>query len=59
MVVFCKLNDDEIRAQTKKRLLVRRVVTEHLIREFRGAMGLYGEVPDNGGYFAEGEYKKY
>ena len=58
MVVFCELNDNKIRAQTKKRLIVRRVVTEHLLREYRGAMVLYREVPDNEGYFAEGEYEK-
>ena len=55
MVVFCNLNDEEIRAQKKKSPLVRRVVTEDPLREYRGAMGLYREVPDIEGYFAEGE----
>ena len=58
MAFFCKLDDGDIKAQTKKRLFVRRVVTEHLIRESRGSMGRYLEFPDNGDYFAEGEYYK-
>ena len=58
MAVFCKPNYGEIPTQTKKRLLARRVVTEHRIREYRGAMGLCREVPDNKGCFVEGEYEK-
>ena len=58
LVVFCKLNDDEIRAHTKKLLLVQRVVTENYLREYRRAIGLYREIPDNEVYFAKGEYKK-
>ena len=46
------------RAQTKKRLPVRRVVAVNLLRKYRRAMGLCREVPDKEGHYAEGKYKK-
>jgi len=46
-VVFAKLSDSEVVTATKNRLLVRRVVTDALLKIYRDNIDLYSQVPDN------------
>ena len=53
-VVFAKLSDDEIASEHKSKLLVRKIVTDKLLRHYGNNIGdLYESIPYNHSFFGE------
>ena len=53
-VVFAKLSDDEIASEHKSKLLVRKIVTDKLLRHYGNNIGdLYESIPYNDSFFGE------
>jgi hypothetical protein len=58
MVVFAKLSDSELQVGRKKRLLVRRHVTDRLLSHYRKNLDDYREIPTNHSYFDDGQTER-
>lgn len=53
-VLFAKLSDDEIASEHKSKLLVRKLVTDKLLRRYGNNIGdLYQNIPYNHSFFGE------
>jgi hypothetical protein len=53
MVVFAKMSDNEIAIAIKKKLLVRKVVTDKLLAHYRANVDSYKDIPENTSFYSE------